>query len=162
MQPPAGGSAVEGVEEVLTGDLAELADDVVGGLEVHRKGVQPRFPRAGGAATEVRRHVLDHQRRHQVGALGGQAPRMQGTHRVPHHAHGLAQRTHRGGQVGHETLGADGMRIVDGAAAMPGGIVGVHGAQPGQPGQLTRPGGSPAHQAVDQHQWRALSATAGE
>ena len=133
MQPPPVFGAVEGFQEIPPGDGPEFVEYLFGGIEFDRKGMQPRLPRAGGAAAEVRRHVLDHQRRNQLRTLGGEAPRVQGAHRVPDQRGRRPQRAHRVGQIGHETFGADRVWVVDVTTAVPQGVVGVHGAQPGQP-----------------------------
>ena len=124
--------------------------------------VQPRLPRAGGAAAEVRCHVLDHQRRDQLGTLGGQTPRVQPAHRMPDQPGRRAQRGHRVTEVGDESFGADRVRIGDVAAAVPWRVVGVDRTQPGQPRQLPRPGAAPAHQAVHQDHRLASSTTMGQ
>jgi hypothetical protein len=59
VQPPAGLDTVESLEKVLTGHGPELVVNLLGRREFDWKGVQPRLPRAGGATTEIRRHVLD-------------------------------------------------------------------------------------------------------
>src|SRR5262249_41414608 len=66
VQPPTGGSAVEGIQEILPGNISEFVEYFFGGTEFDRERVQPRLPRTGGTATKVRRHILEHQRRNQV------------------------------------------------------------------------------------------------
>ena len=162
VQPPPGWGAVEGVQEVLAGELSEFGEYLFDGIEFDRKLMQPRLPRAGAAAAEVRCHVLDDQRRDQLGPLGGQTPRVQRAHRMSDQPDRSVQRRHRVTQIGHETFGADRVRIEDVTASVPRRVVGVHGAQPGQPRQLTRPGTAPAHQAVHQDHRLALSTTMGQ
>ena len=66
---------------------------------------------------------------------------------------GITTEIHDGiAEVCDEPLGAHGCGIHDLAAAMPGGVVGVHRAEPGQPRHLPRPRGATAHEAVHQHQ----------
>ena len=74
MQAPTGRSPIERLQEVLACDRPEFGEYLLGRVEFDWQVMQPRLPRAGGAAPEVRCHVLDHQHRDEVGTLGGQAP----------------------------------------------------------------------------------------
>ena len=139
VQPPAGLRAVERLEEVLPGHRPELVVNLLGRSEFDGQGVQPRLPWAGGAAAEVRRHVLHDEGLHQLGFRRREAPGVQAAHRVADQGGGPAQRRHRVAEVVDESLGADRIRVGDIAAAMPRRVVGVHLAVPGQPRQLARP-----------------------
>jgi hypothetical protein len=161
VQPPAGFRAVERLEEVLAGHRAELVVNLRSRCEFDGQGMQPRFPRTGGAAAEVRRHVLDDERLHQFGPGRRQTPRVQCAHRVADQGRGPAELRHRIAEVVDESLRADRMRVGDVAASMPRRVIGVHLAVRRQPRQLTRPGTAPAHQAVHQHQ-RLATAPAGD
>ncbi len=97
--------------------------------ELDRKCVQPRLPRARRAAPEVRRHVLDHQGRHQLGPRRGQTPRVQAAHRMPDQRGRFTEARDGVVEVGHEPLGADRMGVGDVAPAMPRSVVGVHPAR---------------------------------
>src|SRR5579875_4051127 len=54
VQPPAGRGPVESLKEVLSRDRAELSEYLFNRVEFGRQSVQPWFPRASGAAAEVR------------------------------------------------------------------------------------------------------------
>ena len=157
VQPPGSGGPVERLEEVLPGDGAELVVNLLGRLEFDRQGVQPRFPRAGGATPEVRSHVLDDERTDQLGPRRGQAPRVQRAHRVADHDGRATQRLDRLAKVGDEPLGADRVWVLDVTAPVPRCVVRVHRPVPGQPRQLARPGAAPTHQAVHEDQRLAVA-----
>ena len=162
VQPPAGRRAVERIEEVLTRDRPELVEHLLRGAEFDGQRMQPRLPRAGGAAPEVRRHVLDDERADELRSLRGQAPAVQTTHRVADHDDRAANRGDRVSEVGDEPLGADRVWIGDVSAAVPRSVVGVNPAQFRQPRQLPPPRAAATHQAVDHHQGPAAAAAVGQ
>ena len=124
--------------------------------------MQPRLPRTRGATAEIRCHVLDDQRTDQFWPARGQTPRVQRAHRVTDHDGRGAQRLYGLAEVGDEPLGADRIRILHVAPAVPRRIVGVHLTQPGEPRQLPRPGAAPSHQAMHEDQRLALAAVGGQ
>ena len=120
VQAPPGRAAVERVEEVLARNAPELVEDLLRAREFDGQRVQPGLPRTGGAVPEVRRHVLDDERSDQIRPVGGQAPRMQPTHRVSDQDDRPAERCHSVAEVADETFGLDRVRMRDVAATVPG------------------------------------------
>ena len=162
MQAPTGLGTVEGLQEVPARYGSELRENRFSRIEFLRQRMQPGLPRPDGSADEIRRHILDDERANQVGSRSGQAPGVQSAHGVADQNGGPPKGVDGRYEFGDEPFCADGGRIVDISAAMPGRVIGVDRAKQGQPWQLTRPGAAATHQPVDKYQWPAGTAAVGQ
>jgi len=155
VQVPTVGATLEGVEEVAPGDGTEVLEHRLLGRERPRPGFDHRGPVRGGAAAEVRRHVLDDESAHPGRFARRQHPAVQGAHRMDHDDQRFVDPGEGCEQVVDERLGGQcrGRR-----AAVSGGVEAVHATVSAQPVDVSTPRRGAAHQPVQQQDRRAGSA----